>query len=235
MARARWRSAMALGWRLLQEPSQPRDMQHHALLAARAPGLFDALVRELRLRLFAGRVRSLPSARCANLRQGPSPFFVRGLCTLGFGLVFAGVLAGSELGRSFRRLAWDGGVAHAAVPAVPGPRATAPVGTLLLAGAAGLGVGLLLVGAERKHFWLVSCPAAGGDGIDIWVAAGSGGDVTKFGREWDEFLRRAATLNQQLRSAPPDVAPRSALAPAIEMHATHAPVDCRGTGTAARP
>ena len=63
---------------LFREPSRPQDMQHHVLLRQRDARLFEALVRDLRLRFFEGAA----GARMASLRQGPSPRLAAALLVL---------------------------------------------------------------------------------------------------------------------------------------------------------
>jgi hypothetical protein len=230
MARMRCTMAAAWGWGLFREPGRPQDMQQHILLAGRDERLFDAMVRDLHLRLYEGRCEVRGGSRLASLRQGPSPRWAAGLFALGCAGLMASGLAVSELGRSSRRLAWDGGAAHAAVPAestaaAPAPRAPLWVGLALAA------AGLLLAHQDRKQVWLVGRPGERRGEIDIWVAGVARGDAERFGREFAAFLARADGLEFAIRQGGCRWHDETCIADRGLEDATM----CRGTGPAARP
>jgi hypothetical protein len=229
MHRMRGANAAAWGWGLFREPSRPRDMQQHVLLRGRDARLFDAMVRDLRMRLYDGRPVVRGGLRFASLRQGPSPRLAAGLFALGCAGVLASVPGVSELGRSSLRLAWDGGVAHAAVPAAttagPRPR-TAPVALALAAAA----TGVLLASQDRKQMWLVGQPGGRTGEIDVWVAGAAHGRAARFEREFADFVARAEGLDATLRGARCGWHDEACAADRRDDAGA-----CRGTGPAARP
>jgi len=194
------RRLLARASALFRDTCEPQDLAHHAVVRGADPRLFDALYRDLTLRLFEGRRATRSGARIATLHQGlPARLGLWLLGAGGLGLVSLS-LAGNALVHGFRRQGWDGGAAHAAVT----PRAAVREGAAKFPYAPAclglIGAGLLLGSLERKRFWLVAHPA-GEATIDLWIAGTSHRNGCKFRDEFEAFLARARHLDGELRKA----------------------------------
>ena len=193
---------------LFQEANEPRHFAHHTILRGADPRLFEALHRDLRLRLFDGRAVTRCGVRMASMRQGLPPHLGSFLCGLGwFGLAF-GLLVGSDLGRAARQHSGDGGAAQAAVPTSTLVMFSQPSVPVVAVALGLLAAGLLIAYLSRKHVWLVAQPTTT-TGIDLWIAATSWRHESRFEREFAAFVERARKLDLEFKnlSAEPEAQP----------------------------
>ena len=182
-----------------REPREPREFSHHAVLRGADPRLFEALCRDLALRLYEGRAETRGGARSLCVRQGPHPRL--GAYCLGLGAVglLGCLLVGNGLGHGFHQGTWDGGVAHAAVPTSSLLPADASRSALVAACLGLIGGGTWLTSLRRRHFWIVAQAAADAR-TDVWIAGTSWRHESAFEAEFAELLERARQKQQELET-----------------------------------
>jgi hypothetical protein len=192
-----------------QDPLQPGDLTHHALVRDLPPHALPWAIRELRRRLYDGKSSGTPAAQRIALRQGLPLWWSATLFALAWFLLAACIVAGSDLGRGFQLLDGGGGVAQAAAPVFFAPATTTTAtaltwnrSALLWSGIALLGISLLLALSPRKHLFLVAVKNDA-DLIDLWVSGTSWRHERQFDREFHDLTRRIALHRQERVDTPP--------------------------------
>lgn len=185
----------------LQNPLQPRDLTHHALLRDLQPETLPWAIRHLQRRLYdAESLGSDPTRRVA-LRQGFSLRWSATVFALGWFLVAGSIVTGSELGRSFQLPDGGGGTAQAAAPALSPALLQEAAPVLLGCGVALLGASFLMSLCTRRYFFLVAQRNRSGL-LDLWISGTCWRGETQFDREFDEFVRRVDQQGRATRDVP---------------------------------
>jgi hypothetical protein len=185
----------------LQNPLQPRDLTHHALLRDLQPQTLPWAIQQLQRRLYDADVLGSRTTRRVALRQGFPLRWSAISFALGWFLIATAIVTGGNLGRSFQLPDGGGGTAQAVAPVIVSGSLHVMSPWLLGTGVLLLGASLLMSLCTRRYFFLVA-QRNSADLLDVWVSGTSWRCEQQFDREFADFVRRLESHDRATHEEP---------------------------------